>query len=255
MWSLLRGGRAVRRLRICFSKGEEVKFISHLDLVRTFVRALRRAEFPVAYSGGYNPQPRLVFAAALPVGITSSGEYLDVCLTRPMDLEAVRGGLNRQMPGGLAVRAAAYVNLGAPPLMQEVNAAVYLISSADIKRIPAVQWEEAAEKILQSRKIVVERQGKRKRSKPVDIRPFVFYIGFIREKEMVTGLKFVLQTGNRGGARPTELLAVFQDYGLPVDPFDSQIHREGLFVRSSGRLNPPLEEMPSPILPEIKEVG
>ena len=71
-------GLAMIIARIKFSKGEEVKYISHLDLQRAFQRALRRAEIDIAYSKGFNPHPKVSFATALSVGMTSDGEYVDV---------------------------------------------------------------------------------------------------------------------------------------------------------------------------------
>ena len=73
------------RLVVKYTKGEKVKYISHLDFMRLVQRALRRAEIPVAYSKGFNPHPRLSFASALAVGTTSDGEYLDIILEKEMD--------------------------------------------------------------------------------------------------------------------------------------------------------------------------
>src|SRR5579862_1368863 len=68
----------MRRFRLTFSKGEPVRYISHLDLMRTWERTLRRAAVKLAHSQGFNPRPRLVFAAPLPVGVTSDAEIVDV---------------------------------------------------------------------------------------------------------------------------------------------------------------------------------
>ena len=73
-----------QRLRLRFSKGEQLKYISHLDLARAWERAFRRAGLPVAHSQGFNPRPRLQIAAALPVGVTGRAEYLDVWLTEAL---------------------------------------------------------------------------------------------------------------------------------------------------------------------------
>ena len=67
----------VHHYSLCFSKEGDMKFISHLDLLRTFIRALRRAGIPVAYSQGFNHVPRLTFAAPLAVGMEGRNEYLD----------------------------------------------------------------------------------------------------------------------------------------------------------------------------------
>ena len=84
--------------RMKFSKGEEVKYISHLDLQRTFQRALRRADIQIAYSQGFNPHPKLSFAMALAVGMTSEGEYVDVELAHPIDAKEMKERLNNLYP-------------------------------------------------------------------------------------------------------------------------------------------------------------
>jgi len=73
-----------QRLRITFAKGETLKYISHLDLARAWERALRRAGVPLAYSQGFNPRPKMAFAAALPVGYTATAEMVDILLEKPL---------------------------------------------------------------------------------------------------------------------------------------------------------------------------
>ena len=70
----------MQRLRIRFSRGEELKFISHLDIIRLWERALRRARIGLAYSEGFSPHPRISLAAPLSLGITSDAELMDVVL-------------------------------------------------------------------------------------------------------------------------------------------------------------------------------
>ena len=66
------------RLRVKFTRGEEVKYISHLDMLKVFERALRRANIPIAYNKGFNPRPQIVFGLPLSVGVTSESEYADL---------------------------------------------------------------------------------------------------------------------------------------------------------------------------------
>ncbi len=65
------------RFRIKYSVGENFRYASHLDLVRAIYRALRRSELPIAYTQGFSPRPLVSFGPPLPVGVVSSGEYLD----------------------------------------------------------------------------------------------------------------------------------------------------------------------------------
>ena len=85
------------KIRLKFYKRGKLKFISHLDLVRTLKGALLRAEIPIYYTEGFNPHPKMVFALPLPLGEESVCEYLDIKLVEPMDAEALLAAVNAQL--------------------------------------------------------------------------------------------------------------------------------------------------------------
>ena len=78
------------RILLEYTRGERVKYISHLDLMRAMQRAVRRAELSIAFSQGFNPHPIMAFASALPVGTTSEREYMDILLTKPVSLSELK---------------------------------------------------------------------------------------------------------------------------------------------------------------------
>lgn len=80
-----------------------MKFIGHLDIMRFFQKALRRADIPVAFSGGFSPHMIMSFANPLGVGLTSDGEYFDLELTEPISSEEAIKRLNAQMAEGMEV--------------------------------------------------------------------------------------------------------------------------------------------------------
>ncbi len=90
------------RYRFKYSKGEELRFISHLDLMRAFIRAINRSQIPISYSEGYHPHPKLAFGPPLPLGYTSQAEYLDMDLTKPFAGD-IAGHLNNYLPPGLQI--------------------------------------------------------------------------------------------------------------------------------------------------------
>ncbi|MBU0630749.1 MAG: TIGR03936 family radical SAM-associated protein [Candidatus Margulisbacteria bacterium] len=94
------------RIQIKYRKGEEVKYISHRDLIRAFGRAIRRAEIPIAYSQGFNPRMKISWGQALKVGASSEGETAELQLAVPMPPDEIMTRLNRQLPKGLAVLGA-----------------------------------------------------------------------------------------------------------------------------------------------------
>jgi radical SAM-linked protein len=117
----------VQRLRVTFCRGEEVKYITHLDIMRFWERALRRAAIPLAYSQGYSPSPRISLAAPLPVGVTSTGELLDVYLTRRVTPYDFIKTVTQQLPAGIAMREVREVGLGLPSLQSQVRWSEYQV--------------------------------------------------------------------------------------------------------------------------------
>ena len=76
-------------IRIKFSKKGDLVYISHLDLAKTMQRICVRSGINIWYSEGFNPQPKLVFAVPLPVGVESDTEFLDIRITKPMEHEEI----------------------------------------------------------------------------------------------------------------------------------------------------------------------
>ncbi len=95
------------RARLQYSKTERVRYLSHLELTSAIVRALRRAEFPLKYSAGFHPAPKVSFGPALRVGVAGLREYLDMELLPPFDLTLGLKALNRALPEGIRAEALA----------------------------------------------------------------------------------------------------------------------------------------------------
>lgn len=111
--------------RIRFTKGEEVKFIGHLDIMRVFQRALRRAKLPIAYSQGFNPHQLLSFAHPLSLGITSIGEYGDFEMKFYIEPIEIINGLNCVLPKGIKVLDIIRLSSSAKNAMASTAAAKY----------------------------------------------------------------------------------------------------------------------------------
>jgi len=96
---------ARQRVRVWYAKGESIKFISHHDEFRLWERALRRADLPLLYKQGFNPQPHLQFAAPLGVGITGRHEPLDIVLSPPLPVAEIAERLRAKVPPGILVQS------------------------------------------------------------------------------------------------------------------------------------------------------
>lgn len=160
----------VQRLRFVFAKQAGLRYISHLDLMRAWERALRRARLPVAHTQGFNPRPRLLFAAALAVGWTGRAEMVDLFLEQRVDLRQAGPALLAQLPPGLDVSTITEVDLALPNLPAQVIAAEY--------RIELEQGPNAADLAERVARLLAAPSLPRRRERPdgvrsYDLRPLV----------------------------------------------------------------------------------
>jgi radical SAM-linked protein len=199
-----------QRWRVTFSKGAPVKYISHLDLCQAWERALRRADLPLAYSQGFNPQARLHVAAALPVGYTGSAELMDVILTRPVAADKFLGQLRPVVPCGLAVLGAHTVELKAPSLQSSLSQAEYRVSVC-----PAVPQPEVEHRIGQflSLEHFEQRRIRKQQVETIDLRPLVDSVRVDSRAPGAITLWMRVSAGAGGNVRPETVLEAlgFQD--------------------------------------------
>jgi radical SAM-linked protein len=93
-------------MRFTFAKKGRMRYISHLDLMRLFMRALRRADLPIKISEGFNPHPKLSIRRALKLGVESESEEAAVAITRNVQPEEFKGRLQQRLPEGIEIRDA-----------------------------------------------------------------------------------------------------------------------------------------------------
>lgn len=193
------------RLRITFSKGDTLKYISHLDLARTWERVFRRAGLPVAYSQGFNPRPRFQIAAALPVGVRGRSEMLDVWLTESMAPSETMSRLRAALPSGLEVVGIEEVNLRSPSLQSQMRAAVYraIVRSPE----PSEAIGQRVSALLEAPTLPRRRQHKG-RQQAYDLRRFIQSIEVEPGEEGEHVLMMRLQASPDGAGRPDEVLDV-----------------------------------------------
>ena len=118
------------RLRIRFCRGKELKFISHLDTMRLWQRALHRAGLALAYSEGFSPHPRLSLAAPLPLGVTSQAELMDILVTKWVSPHFFTKAVGQQLPPGIEILQVYPIALSQPSLQSQVRYAEYEVEVA-----------------------------------------------------------------------------------------------------------------------------
>ncbi len=209
-----------QRLRITFGKHGALRFVGHLDLVTTWERILRRARIPLEYTRGFNPRPRLQFAAALAVGITSESEMLDAWLTAPLEDDfpaAWIAHLQRQSPVGLHIYALREVPIKSPSLPPQVFSAEYVIAPHDPELTPEDLYTRADALLAQK---TIERV-RHKKKKTYDLRPLIMGLDMDGEGHLIARLR----TGERANGRPDELIDAL---GLEMSAV--RIHRRSLVL-------------------------
>lgn len=160
------------KARIKFRKNGVIKFIGHLDIMRYFQKAIRRAEIPIAFTSGYSPHMIMSFANPLGVGLTSDGEYFDIELTESItSKEAVRR-LNEQMVDGMEIVSFVQIPDDKKSKGMSIVAGADYLSSVKNGSLP----EDLAEKLeafYAQNEICVVKKTK-KSEKEVDIRPMIY---------------------------------------------------------------------------------
>ncbi len=161
------------KVRIKFAKEGHMKYLGHLDTMRYFQKALRRASLPVAYSEGFSPHMILSFALPLGVGMTSNGEYFDLQLAQIVPSHEMVDRLNRQMAEGFRVLSAVQVEDGKKGnAMSLVAACDYTIRVHD-KNALGEDWQTGFTHFLEQTSIPMIKQTKRS-EKTIDLRPSIY---------------------------------------------------------------------------------
>lgn len=189
------------RVLLKLHKGEEIKYLSHRDVIRAFEFALRRARIDVAYSSGFNPRPRMSFGSAIGVGVTSDDERIVLELASNQDACDIEERLNSQLPDGLQVLETEVVSDGVKSPLSELNASQFRITlECDSEAI-----NMAIEKILSSDevRIVREREGK---TKEIDIRPYISEINIVKADDRKVVIDVSLRSSDSGGASPKDFV-------------------------------------------------
>lgn len=229
-------------MRIMYSKTNEGRFLSHLDLLRAVERAFRRAGLPLAYSEGYNPHPRISYGSALAVGVTSEAEYLDVELRQRVSAAEAAKRIEAALPPALKLVAVKELERQQPSLMAMINLARYQVTAQLSRPVSQDEANDIVQELLQQDSILITRKGK-KGERIAGIRSGIYQMTAQAGGREVKFL-LELQTGSTGNVRPEEVLVwleknILQARGVRIEG-SLLIHRQGLFIKEGDRIRTPL---------------
>ncbi|EMS69495.1 TIGR03936 family radical SAM-associated protein [Ruminiclostridium cellobioparum] len=229
-------------IRVKFRRGEEVKFISHLDLMKVFERAIRRARLPIAYSQGFNPHPGMVFGLPLSVGVTSEAEYGDFEITDDsLSMNEFIERLNEQLPQGLEVLAAKQRQTK-QNIMATISASEYVVMIGTGHECTEKSLKAGIGKYLSQKEIIVKKKTK-SGVKDTDIRNMIFDLDFGLQPcgtfNMIK-LTMLVSAGSKANLKPELLVeSLFEMLGAGYEI--DRIHRSKLYVKVQEELLDPMD--------------
>lgn len=221
---------ARQRVRITYEKGELIKFISHQDEFRLWERAVRRANLPLLYKQGFNPQPHMQFASPLGVGFTGARELLDITFSPPVPPEELAERLRAKLPPGVALHHLQEIDLKTPALQDRLIGADYtIILYAEPEEIVAGRIEESIQTCLAQAEIWRERQRKGT-AYSYNLRPLIFELNYQGYDPETEEHRIFLRVQQRAGAtgRPDEAVDA-----LGFDDFARTLRRDRLYRADS----------------------
>ena len=227
------------RYLLKFTKEENIKFISHLDVLKTIQKNIRRAELPIEYSKGFNPHMSTSIAQPLSVGVYSSGEYMDMVLEREMDENEIIDRLNKTAPSGIkyiSALAIPYVEgeKKVPQAMAMIDAARYTIK---IKYSDVSNLENEMNELLSKPEWNTIKKSK-KGEKELNLNNFIKELNFWIKDEVLV-LNTLISTGSREHLSADLLVKYIQENtsNALVDSFVA-IKREEMYFYKGDKLVP-----------------
>ena len=201
------------KVRIKFEKTEQMRFIGHLDIMRYFQKAMRRADIPIKYSEGFSPHQIMSFGAPLSMGVSGLGEYMDIELKEGSHIsskEAIKR-LNEMMCTGMKVTKFLQIPDNSKPAMA-------LMDTADFKE---TDINIAIEKLMSKESILLTKVSKKKKKNQygkfvevettsvVDIKPFIYKLEAIKN-----GVYMHLSQGSTNNIKPAAVMEFLYEEGL-----------------------------------------
>ncbi|MDY3930009.1 MAG: TIGR03936 family radical SAM-associated protein [Clostridia bacterium] len=206
-----------------YKRGNEVKYISHLDFVRFIQRVIRRAELPMLFSSGFNPHPLINVALPLSVGVTADGELMKIGLDGDFDEKFVMDTINKTFPVGFEITKAKKVE-GKEIDFTKINRAIY-ICECETEKDNKIDIDE----FLKNEALLVMKKSK-SGIKEADIKPHIHSIDVICNENNIITLKMCVDAGNNYNLKPDTVIDAMEKY---IDGFKTtffNVHRCALLA-------------------------
>lgn len=233
-------------LRVKFTKKNYLKYISHHDLMRLFERAFRRANIPIKYSEGFNPQPRLSIANPLALGIASGGEYMDIELQEKIPEEMFIESINGELPEDIRVIEVKYIE-EIKSLSSLISWSYYEIDFEANNLENNKELEKLISKWLEEEEIFIKKirhKGRRTIERNRNIKDLIGNVvvksnAYLSQEPVV--INCLLKAGDRGNLNPRDFILAMDKYlYLGIDWDTVNIYRLALFIEKDGKIESPI---------------
>ena len=226
----------MKKLRLALHKGEELRFLSHLDFAQAVERMIRRAEIKLAYSEGFNPHMKISFSSALALGVTAEAEYIDMDILEEDTLESIMERLNRVAPHGLEVLGGKVMPEKVKKMMAICNYAIYEVTGpvTDVD----VDWDVLLKSFNDATEIFYEKVTPKK-TRIIDVKEFVKEPIVATVKDGMVTLTMGIGIYPQGTIKPSEVWNLGrQQFNWPITS-GYEINRKAIMVENeSGRFTP-----------------
>jgi len=203
----------MHRLRLKFGRGPQLKFLSHLDLMRLWERVFRRAGVELAYSEGFSPHPRMSLAAPLAVGVTSKAELMDVFLSRRITPGNFVQKVAPQLPDGISIIDIQPVTLEAPSLQSRLRFAEYLV---EVEAQQGTLDVEGSLKSLLALDTLPWHHTRDTGERFYDLRPLLDDLWMVGQKDAVYTIGMRLRCDSSGSGRSEQVIKALGFVETPV---------------------------------------
>ncbi|MDD7794874.1 TIGR03936 family radical SAM-associated protein [Clostridium sp. 'White wine YQ'] len=228
------------RYLIKFTKEGNIKFVSHLDLMRTIQKIIVRSELNIEYSQGFNPHMALSIAQPLSVGVSSNGEYMDIVLREPQDEEEILRNLNKKSLSGIKfLEIKSIENIPnekkVPQSMAMVEEASYTIK---IKYDVTTNVNDELKKLLELNEWNILKKNKKGEEKSLNIRPMIKEIKYwVKDEYLIINTR--ISCGSKEHLNPEFLVNYIKENTTGVDnEAFVNINREEMYAHKEGKLLP-----------------
>lgn len=228
----------MKRLFLSITKGEKLRFLGHLDFLRTLERAVMRSEVPIAFSEGFNPHMKLTLDSALGVGVTADPLYLEIKLEKEMPLEEVKERLSGQLPEGIEIHKIIEAEQGWPKFVAVFNEDAYEMEGPVLENAKQEDFDsayEALEKFNALDSFMYERVTPKK-VRTMDVKPMILEPMKAVFKDGRAYLTFSLIRSNTGSIQPKDVWKFLaESFKMPWTEGEFICSRTGTYRRIEGK--------------------